>query len=154
MNERNNRKAPTRQVAVALKKQPALPLCAEVIEECKKSGLNSIRLDSPDTVSDSKPRLWLDAPLFKEALQSLIHDAACQRKASEYVTVSLRDGMNTCLISILYNLRKPIDARIIGTGESLHFVNIRTREIITQHRAKINLNAINMRASIEMSFEK
>lgn len=154
MNQTNYHKAPTRQVAVALKRQPALPLCAEVIEECKKSGLNSIRLDFPDTVSDSKPRLWLDAPLFKEALQSLIHDTAYQRKESEYVTVSLREGMNTCFISILYKLRKPIDARIMGTGESLRFVSIRTREIITQHRTKINLNAINMRASIEMSFEK
>jgi hypothetical protein len=140
-------------VVVGLKQQPLLPICFEAIGECGTSGLLPPERISIHSAVGVKNKLWLDAPLFKEALIDLLEDAAqrCDRGSTIDLSVSSK-GMHCCRLIISYlHKRTEIEPRD-DRFEMRYYFHDRTREIISQHQAAMSMVRDRRKVTIELCF--
>ncbi len=141
------------KVMVAMKLQPLLPLCIEVIEKCKSTGLIPSKNISIHSSANLKSKLWLDATLFKEALVELLEDVV-QRfdKGSKIIFSVTSAGMHSSRLSISYIHKKSgNESHDDQFGMTYHSYG-RTREIVAQHQAAMNLRTEGQKVTIELWF--
>jgi hypothetical protein len=141
------------RVMVAMKQQPFLPLCLEAVEEFKNTGLLPSKKISIHSTGNLKNKLWLDATLFKEALIGLLEDSAKRfdRKSKIVVLVS-STGMHPPRVIISYILKKNADELYDDRFDMPHYSNDRTREIVAQHQASVNVRKDERKVTIEVCF--
>jgi hypothetical protein len=141
------------QVMVAMKLQPLLSVCTEAVEACTSSSvLPSARVSIHSSVSP-KIKLWLDAILFKEALIDLLGEVAKRFERGSNIVVSASStGMHCSRLYISY-----VHKKAGNESNDSHFTmndhsDSRTREIVTQHQAAMNLRKDGQNAIIEVKF--
>lgn len=139
MNARKNAGRNDGAVAVKLKKQPVLPICAEAVEECnRKASSPSSRITLHAPGIDDKCKVWVDDSLLREALLSLL-DQASKRALKNRITLSLSwSDMHDLRIAISYD--RPLahggeQASPFGRPRNC---SLRAQSIIEQHRSRID----------------
>jgi hypothetical protein len=142
-------------VAVVLKRQPILPLLSEVLAGCGLDGISPVNIISSKSISSNTRALWLDAELFKDALHNIIEDASRNRDGDEAVRISLYlAGINTCRIAISYVRHNSTGERFYAASGYPYFLPARTRDILSQHRAKMTYERKGQIMNIYISIEK
>lgn len=140
-------------VAVCLKHQLLLPICVEVVEEFKTSGLIPAGRICIQSAVNPKNKLWLDAPLLKEALIDLLEDAVKCCDIRERIVLSVSStGMHCCRCIISYLHQKDKNESHEDRFEMRYYSRDRTREIVAQHQAGMNLMRDGRNVMIELSF--
>ena len=141
-------------VVVGLKQQPLLPICFEAVEECGTSGLHSAERISIHSTVSAKNKLWLDAPLFKEALIDLLKNAINRCDKRERIALSVSSsGMHFSRLTISYIQRKTENEFHDDRFEMPYYSNDRTREIVAQHQARMNMRKGGLKVTIELCFQ-
>ena len=151
--KRKTRIARKPQVMVAMKLQPLLQVCIDAVEACTSAGsLPSERISIHPSVS-SKIKLWLDETLFKEALVDLLEEAAKRFvRGSDIVISASSSGLHSSRLNISYIHKKTDNESNDNPFVMTYHSNDRTREIVTQHQAAINLRKDGQNAIIEVWF--
>jgi hypothetical protein len=140
-------------VAVCLRRQPIMPVFLDAVDACMKSGLMPDHKIGVDSGIDEDMKLWLDAPLFKEALVDLLQDAASHTQGSHGFSVSISPtGMQYCRIRISYLLKAGENEAYDDRFAHQNYCNSRTQDIVSQHRASLGLRKDNKKITIDLCF--
>jgi hypothetical protein len=146
----NGKKPP---VAVCLRRQAIMPVFLDAVDACTKSGLMPAHKIGVDSGIDQELKLWLDAPLFKEALIDMLLDAARHTQGSHGISVSISpDGMHFCRIAISYLLKAGEDEAYDDRFARQNYCNSRTQDIVSQHRASLGVRKDNRKITIDLCF--
>jgi len=140
-------------VVASLKQQPILPVCIEAAMECETSGLVPPKSIIINSSVSAKSRQWLDATLLKEALIDLFTNAAHRSDLHEKIDVAISSaGMHFCRLSVSYIHRKTGNEFQDDRFEMTYYSNYRTREIVAQHQAAMNMMKNGRKVQIELCF--
>jgi len=140
-------------VMVAMKMQPLLSVCIEAVKACTSAGLLPSERISIDSSVNPKIKLWLDATLFRKALVDLLEEAAKRfEKGSDIVVSVSSTGMNSSRLYISYTHKKTDNESNDDQCTLNYHSNDRTREIVTQHQAALNLRKDGQNVIIEVVF--
>jgi hypothetical protein len=140
-------------VAVCLRRQPIMPVFLDAVDACTRSGLMPDHKIGIDSGIDQEMKLWLDAPLFKEALVDMLRDAARHTHGNHGISVSISpDGMHFCRIAISYLLKAGEDEAYDDRFAHQNYCNSRTQDIVSQHRASLGLRKDNRKITIDLCF--
>ena len=142
-------------VAVVLKRKPILPLCTKVVDECRNNCFSAIEFVCTDPSINHKTKLWFDSVLLKNSLYEILTDAArhCDEKEPIRLT-ACSIGMEYCRLIISYLLSESVEEGFYATSGYPYFFSEHTREIILQHRARINFRRIGKKINITITFER
>jgi hypothetical protein len=140
-------------VMVAMKLQPLLPICTEAVKVCSGAGLLPSERISIHSSVNPKIKLWLDTTLFKKALVDLLGESAKRLEEGCDIVVSVSStGMHSSRLNISYTHKKST-AELNDDECSVHYHSSdRTREIVSQHQASLNLRKDGRKVTIEILF--
>lgn len=142
-------------ISVVLKKQLILPLCTAVVETFNKDRSTPVEFKNSDVYTNDQSKPWLDGGLFKEAMHDLLGEVSRYRDEKETVQFSLGSrGTNSWQVVISFVLCQSANEKFSDLSGYPYFISVRTRDIISQHHAKINFETKNQKANIQVSFEK
>jgi hypothetical protein len=151
--QRKPRVATKQQVMVAMRLQPLLPVCIQAVEACKSAGLLPSEKISIHSSVSPKIKLWLDATLFKSALVDLLEESAKRFDKKNDIVFSVSStGMHSSRLYISYIHKKTDNESNDDQFTMTYHSNVRTREIITQHQAAMNLRKDGKNVTIEVWF--
>jgi hypothetical protein len=141
-------------VSVIMKQQSVLPLCVDAVQEClKKTTTPPPKICIDDSKFENKSKLWLDADLFKEALVDILENAVQHGDRQRRVVVCVSSqGMHYCRLNISYTHQKTENESHDERFEISYYAHDRTREIVSQHRAAMNLLKDGRKVTIELCF--
>jgi len=140
-------------VMVAMKLQPLLPICTDAVKMYSATGLLPSERISIHPSVNSKIKLWLDTTLFKKALIDLLGESAKRLAEGCDIGISVSStGMHSSRLNISYTHKKST-AELNDDECAVHYHSSdRTREIVTQHQASLNLRKDGQRVIIEILF--
>lgn len=142
-------------IAVVLGKQLILPLCKAVVESFNNRGCISVQFTNLNCFTNDQSKPWLDGNLFKEAMHDMLDEAVQYRDEKEPVKFSFRsDGSSNWRVVISYMLCQSASERFKDGSGYPYFLSFRTREIISQHHAKMSYEKKNTKVNIQVSVEK
>lgn len=133
---------------VCMIQQPVLQVCKEAVEYGFQSGLFSSGKISIDSTMDKRMKLWIDKKLFTEALIDLLVFLITNSNSRNVISIGMQ--YNCLVISCDKQTSSADDA---GMQSEYHIIcSARTREIISQHRAAIDLQNNKMGQAIVVRF--
>jgi hypothetical protein len=142
-------------IGASLEKQLILPLCTAVFESFNKNGCNPVEFTKSSDCTKDHAKPWLDGDLFKEAMRDLLTEAIRSREGKEPVKFSLSaGGTSSWQVMVSYLLCQSADERFDDTSGYPYFLSDRTRDIISQHRAKMSFKKDKKKINFLISFER
>jgi hypothetical protein len=141
-------------VSVIMKQQSVLPLCVDAVAECvKKTTIPVPKISIDDSKFEDNSKLWLDADLFKEAFIDILKNAIRHGVGRHGIVCRVSsEGMQHCRLTISYTCQESETESREDQFEISYYAHDRTREIVSQHRAAMNLLKDGRNVTIELCF--
>jgi hypothetical protein len=142
------------QVSVIMKQQSVLPLCVDAVAECLKKTTKPLpKISIDDSKYEDKSKLWLDTDLFKEAIVDILENAIRHGVGRHGIVCRVSSvGMQHCRLTVSYTSLESEIASHDDQFEISYYAHDRTREIVSQHRAAMNLLKDGRNVTIELCF--
>jgi K+-sensing histidine kinase KdpD len=141
-------------VSVIMKQQSVLPLCVDAIAAClKKTSKLLPKISIDDSKYEDTSKLWLDADLFKEAIVDILINAIQHGVGRHGIVCRVSsEGMQHCRLTVSYTCQESEAGSHDDQFEISYYAHDRTREIVSQHRAAMNLLKDGRNVTIELCF--
>ena len=126
-----------------------------VVNSFNKDGATLVEFTNSNSYTNDQSKPWLDSSLFNEAMHDLLGEAIRYRDDKEPVRFSLNSvGTNHWRVDITYILSQAAGERFNDTSGYPYFYSVRTRDIISQHHAKMCFETKNLKVNVHVAFEK
>jgi K+-sensing histidine kinase KdpD len=137
-----------------MKQQSVLPLCVDAVSECLKKTTTPLpKISIDDSKYEDKSKLWLDTDLFKEAIIDILTNAIRHGIGRHGIVCRLSsEGMQHCRLTVSYTRQESETGSREDQFEISYYAHDRTREIVSQHRAAMNLLKDGRNVTIELCF--